>query len=376
MDGSGPTAKGPVARPGILKIRAHMIGAAPGRTDGDADPDRIYINSNESAFGPSPKAVAAANAAMGAAARYPETAPADLAAAIGRRFDLDPGRIVCGFGSDDLLARIARCYLAPGDELVYSANGYQKIPNYAHANDAVPVAAPDRDLTADADSLLSKVGPRTRIVMLANPDNPAGTHVDGDEVRRLHAGLPGHVLLVLDSAYAEFADADDYEDPARLAGEASNVVMTRTFSKVFGLAGLRIGWAYGAPGIVDVLGRVGITFPISVPARAAALAALADRAHFDHVLTETKRLRHWLSERLMKLGLTVYPSQTNFVLARFPGGPAAAQAAYEALAARGVVARRLAAAAFADCIRFTIGTEAEMMRTADSLAAHLGTDHD
>lgn len=352
-----------------------MIGAAPARPDVGPVPDRVYINSNESAFGPSPRAVAAANAAMAATARYPETAPADLAAAIGARFDLEPGRIVCGFGSDDLLARIARCYLAPGDELVYSANGYQKIPNYAHANDAVPVAAPDRDLTADVDGLLSKVGPRTRIVMLANPDNPAGTHVGGAEVRRLQAGLPDHVLLVLDSAYAEFADADDYEDPARLAGEAPNVVMTRTFSKVFGLAGLRIGWAYGAPGIVDALGRVGITFPISVPASAAALAALEDRAHFDHVLGETRRLRHWFSDRLRLLGITVYPSQTNFVLARFPGGAEEAKTAFQALEARGIVARRLAAAAFADCIRFTIGTDAEMMRTADSLAAHLGTTH-
>jgi histidinol-phosphate aminotransferase len=171
----------------------------------------VQIASNESVYGPGKAARAAAVEAIASTERYPEGAPEILAEAIGKRFKLDPSRICCGFGSDDLLARLARIYLQPDDELIYTVHGYPKVPNYAHANDAIPVAASDKNFTADVDSMLDCVTPRTRVVMLANPDNPTGTHVGSTDVRRLHAGLPSNVLLVLDSAYAEYVMADDYE---------------------------------------------------------------------------------------------------------------------------------------------------------------------
>jgi histidinol-phosphate aminotransferase len=303
--------------------------------------------------------------------RYPEGAPEQLAEAIGATFGLDPARIVCGHGSDDLLARLARAYLAPGDALLYSCHGYQKFPNYAHANDAEPIAAPDRDFRAEVESLLARVTPRTRVVMIANPDNPTGTYLSAAEVARLHAGLPENVLLVLDSAYAEYADADDYELPVRLVEESRNVVMTRTFSKAFGLAGMRLGWLYAAPEVADVVRRVGITFPISRPALAAGLAALADSAYLAQVQAANRDCRTWFSAHLSSLGLQCYRSQTNFVLAAFSDPTRSAAEADAFLQTRGVFARRMAASDFKDTIRFTLGREQEMRRTAEALSDFL-----
>lgn len=349
-------------RPGILNIRPHMI-AAPAPAAGPA----INIASNESAFGASPAAYRAAEAAVAGLARYAEDAPMQLAAALAETHGLDAERLVCGHGSDDILARLARGYLRSGDELIYSVNGYQKIPNYAHANDAVPVAAADRAFVADVDAILAAVTPRTRIVMIANPDNPTGALVTAGEVRRLRAGLPDEVLLVLDSAYAEYADSPDYERPDRLVEECDNVAMTRTFSKIYGLAGARVGWLYAAPAVADVVRRIGITFPLSGTSLAAALAALADGDHVARALEANRRLRTGFGDRLAALGLEVLPSQTNFLLVRFADPARPAEAADRYLLSRGIQARRFAAPAFADCIRFTIGLEAEMAATAAAL---------
>lgn len=350
---------------GALRIRPHML------MEGNNEAQKIEINiaSNENAFGPSPAAIAAGIDAMQSIERYSETAPAILAREIAIRFKLNADRIVCGFGSDDLLARIARAYLSAGDELIHSVNGYQKIPNYAFANNAEPVSAPDREFTVDVDAVLSRVTERTRIVMIANPDNPTGTYIAGKEVRRLHAGLPDDVLLVLDSAYLEYVAADDYDNPATLVDEADNVIMTRTFSKIFGLAGIRLGWAYAPDAVADILRRVGITFPISNPALASGLAALRDTNHAKHVYSENRRLGAWFAEALSEHGVIVHPSQTNFLLATFPDPSRSAQMAYAHLREHGIAARRLATPNFAECVRFTIGLESEMSRTADVLRA-------
>ena len=335
--------------------------------EAESDEKKVEINiaSNESAYGASPAAISAGIQALYSIERYSETASVQLAQGIAARFDLDADRIVCGFGSDDLLARIARAYLSPGDELIYSANGYQKIPNYAYANNAEAVAAPDRDFTADVDSILNCVTRNTRVVMIANPDNPTGSYLSGKEVRRLQAGLPDNVLLVLDSAYLEYVDAADYENPVRLVEEEQNVVMTRTFSKIFGLAGMRLGWVYAPAAIADILRRVGITFPVSSPGLSSGLAALQDTEHTAHVYRETGRIRRWFSEALSEYGVIVHPSQTNFVLATFPDPARTSQMAYDYLKENGIVARRLTTQNFSDCVRFTIGLEQEMLRTAD-----------
>ena len=343
-------------RPGVLDIVGHMADLP--NLDGVENPR--LLASNECALGPSPMAVEAARAAASRLDLYPEEEQDKLRTAIAGRFGLDPERIVCGHGSDDLLARVARAYLRPGDELVYSARGYQKIPKYALCESARPVPAPDRDLLADVDAILAAVGPRTRIVMLANPDNPSGCHLPGAEVRRLHAGLPDDVLLVLDSAYAEYARADDYEVPDRLVEKTQNVVMTRTFSKIFGLAGARLGWAYGPPPVIDVLGRVGVTFPVSAPSAAAGLAALEDRAFTEDVRGHNNRWLDRLPNELHALGLYVYPSETNFVLVRFDEPGKSAAHAYGALVARGIVPRCFTSRDFADHIRITIGPDEDL----------------
>jgi histidinol-phosphate aminotransferase len=329
------------------------------------------LSSNENAFGPSPRAVAAARASLSLPERYRESAAKELAEAIAERFGLDAGRIVVGHGSDDLLARLARAFLNAGSELVHSRNGYLKFPNYAHANDARPVPAADRCLRADVDGILACLTKRTRAVFLANPDNPSGSYLPGAEIRRLHAGLPERVLLVLDSAYAEYVDATDYEPPERLVDEAPNVAMTRTFSKIFGLAGLRLGWLYGPPLVADAVRRIGVTFPVSTPAVAAGSAALADRAHAQMVFASNGAIRRSFSEELCRLGLHVHPSQANFVLVRFDDEARPAAAAYKFLRATGIVTRRFASPAYNDHIRITLGPNRELSRAARGLAAFL-----
>lgn len=350
-----------------MNIHEHMIAAGAGRP-------AIRINSNESAFGASPHAHDAATAALREVSRYPDGGAERLAAAIAGAWSLDADRIACGNGSDDLLARLARAFLESGDELICSVNGYQKFPNYAHANDATPIRVADRDFVADVDAILAALTPRTRIVMIANPDNPTGSLLPASEVRRLHDALPGNVLLVLDSAYAEFARSPDFEMPDRLVEAFDNVVMTRTFSKVYGLAGARVGWIYGPPVVIDALKRIAITFPIGGASLAAAGAALEDRAHVDHVIAETLRLRGAFGDRLTALGLKVCPSETNFVLVRFPDPARSAVAADRFLQSRGILARRFGAPDFADCVRFTIGLDAEMNTTAAALAEFLAME--
>jgi histidinol-phosphate aminotransferase len=352
----------PKPRSGLLNIKSHMIAAAAGA----GRPVTIDLSSNESAYGPGTAAVEAGRAAMSAPERYNENAPLQLAAAIGRRFGLAADRIVTGHGSDDLLARLARAYLSPGSELVRSRNGYLKVPNYAYANDAVPVAAGDSAFRASVESMLACVTPKTKIVYVANPDNPSGTYLNAGEMRALQAALPCDVVLVVDAAYEEYVDAPDFLPAAQLVDEAENVVMTRTFSKIFGLAGLRIGWLYGPPEICDAVRRIGITFPVSGPALAAGMASLDDRSHTARVFEKNRGLRSWLSVELSGMGLKVYPSQGNFVLVEFPGEGDALRA-QTALRDEGIAVRRFAPKAFDSCIRITLGLEHEVERAADGL---------
>lgn len=341
---------------GIDNIKAHMLSPAAHIHV----PVSIALDSNESAFGPSQHAIEAARAAASNLERYLENPTAPLASALALRHGLNPAQIAVGNGSDDLLARLARIYLDPGCEMIRSRNGYLKTPNYAYANNAAPVAADDVEFTASVDAILACVSERTRMVYLANPENPAGTHLGGAEIRRLHEGLPDHVLLVLDCAYEEYVDADDYEAGHILAGEADNVVVTRTFSKIYGLAGARVGWMYGNAGIIDLVGRVGLTFPLASPSVAAVLAGLEDVHHVNHVFETNRRLRSEFSAAMARLGLKVYPSQTNFVLLEFPHGAGSAADCVDFLRRRGISTRRFASPAYADCMRVTIGYEADM----------------
>src|SRR5712671_1989607 len=233
----------PVPGPGILDISPYVGGES--QADGVARP--IRLASNESALGPSPKAVAAYKALAGEIHRYPDGGAHGLREALGRHHGLDPARIVCGAGSDELIALLLRGYAGPGTEVLYSRHGFLMYPIGAMSVGATPIAAPERALTGDVDALLERVTDRTRIVFIANPNNPTGTYLGADEMARLHSGLPSSVLLAIDAAYAEFVNRNDYQPGISLVDRAENVVMLRTFSKIYALAGLRLGWAYCPP---------------------------------------------------------------------------------------------------------------------------------
>src|SRR5271167_3253105 len=310
-------ATGPAPRPGILDIAPYVGGEA--TIAGVERP--IRLASNESALGPSPKAIAAYSALASEIHRYPEGSAEVLRQAIGQCHGLDPARIVCGAGSDELIALLLRCYAGPGDEVLYSRHGFLMYPIGALSVGATPVAAPERELTADVDALLAHVTPRTRMVFIANPNNPTGTYLGGGELARLHRGLPSSVVLAIDAAYAEFVNRNDYEAGAALVDQADNVVMLRTFSKIYALAGLRLGWAYCPPAVADVLDRVRGPFNVSTPALAAGVAAVEDTAALARARAHNDRWLPWFSERLAALGLPLTPSVGNFVLPRFPEEP-------------------------------------------------------
>ena len=241
------------------------------------------LSSNESPLGPSPKAVAAYQAAAARLQDYPDGDVTELRAAIGRAFGLDPARILCGAGSDDLLNLLAHAYLRDGDEVIYSAHGFLMYPIYALGHGAKPIAVPEKDYTADVDAMLAAVTPRTRIVFLANPNNPTGTYVPFDDIKRLQRKLPANVILVLDAAYAEYVQRNDYEAGIELVATCENVVMCRTYSKIHGLAAVRLGWMYGPAHIVDALNRVRNPFNVNTPAMKAGIAAIEDTAHVQNV---------------------------------------------------------------------------------------------
>ena len=362
MNRKTPTGRPIAPRPGILDIAPYEGGQSriAGRDTA------IKLSSNEGALGPSPKALAAFRAASESLSRYPDGGSTALREAIGARFGLDPARIVCGAGSDELLGLMARGYAGEGDEVLYTEHGFLIYPIAALAVGAVPVKVPETDLTADVDALIARAGNRTRLVYIANPNNPTGSYLDADALRRLRRGLPEGVILVIDAAYAEFVTADDYDAGVALVNENDNAVMTRTFSKIFGLGGLRIGWAYGPPHIVDVLNRLRMPFNVSTAAQAAGIAALADRAHQDTAARHNAAMRARMTETLRAAGITVPPSQGNFVLARF-SGEAEAAAADAFLKDCGIIVRRVAGYGLPESLRITVGRTEECDAVCDAL---------
>jgi histidinol-phosphate aminotransferase len=358
----------PVPRPGILDIAPYVGGEA--TIPGVERP--IRLASNESALGPSPKAVAAYAALAGEIHRYPEGSAQALRDAIGQHHGLDPGRIVCGAGSDELIALLLRCYAGHGDEVLYSRHGFLMYPIGALSVGATPVSARERALTADVDALLERVTPRTRIVFLANPNNPTGTYIGAAELTRLHAGLPPSVVLAIDAAYAEFVNRNDYEPGIGLVDRADNVVMLRTFSKIYALAGLRLGWAYCPPAIAEVLNRVRGPFNVSTPAAAAGLAAIEDTVSLQRARAHNDQWLPWFSERLAALGLPLTSSAANFVLPHFPDEPERnADAAFAFLRSHHILTRKMAAYGLPHHLRISIGTGEEMEQVAAVLGKFL-----
>jgi len=348
----------PQPQPGILGITPYKGGE--GAVPGVADVRKL--SSNESPLGPSPKAAAAYAALAKELHRYPDGASEALRLAIGKHHGLDPERIICGNGSDELIGLITAAFAGPGDEVVYSRHGFLMYPIAAMAHGAKPVVAAEKDLTADVDALLAAVTPKTKIVFLANPNNPTGTYLPTTEVKRLRAGLPAHVLLVIDAAYAEYVTRNDYSAGVELVEASANTVMTRTFSKIYGLAALRIGWMYAPANVVDIVNRTRGPFNVNAAAQVAAIAALADVAHVDAARTHNDIWLPKLIDGVRALGLGATQSVGNFILVRFGKAPKDAAAADAFLRKRGLILRGMTAYGLGDSLRLTIGTEEENLR--------------
>ena len=343
----------PLPKAGILDISPYV----PGRSA--AKGTKIYkLSSNESPFGASAEALAAYASKGASLALYPDGSAMALREAIAVRYGLNAASIVCGAGSDELLQLLAHAYLGPGDEAVYSQYGFLVYPIAISSNGAKAVVVPEVNHRASVDEMLKCVNPRTKMVFLANPNNPTGTYLPFNEVKRLHEGLPKTTLLVLDAAYAEYVRRNDYESGLELVATSDNVVMTRTFSKIYGLAGLRLGWAYCPAHVADVLNRIRGPFNVSSAAMAAGVAAIGDQKFVEIAVTHNEKWLALLTSQIEALGPKVTPSVGNFLLIHFaPGGKKTAAMADEFLNDRGIILRRMEAYGLPHCLRLTVGDE-------------------
>jgi histidinol-phosphate aminotransferase len=363
--------RGPIPRQGILDIAPYVPGtsALPGAAEA------IKLSSNETPFGPSPAAVEAYLAAASRLSRYPDGSARALREELARFYGLDAERIVCGSGSDELLNLLAQAYLGPGDKAIYSEHGFLVYRIAILARGATPVVAPETDLTANVDAILACVTPATRMVFIANPNNPTGTYLSFDEVKRLRAALPDEALLVLDAAYAEYVRRNDYEAGIELVATTHNTVMTRTFSKIYGLASLRLGWAYCPGAVADALNRIRGPFNVTGPSIAAGVAALKDQAHVQCSAEHNEVWRARMAEAFSRIGLGVTPSAANFLLLHFPkGNGKSAPEADRFLHERRIILRRVEEYGLPGALRMTVGTEAENLAVLEALTAFMGAN--
>ncbi|WP_164658531.1 histidinol-phosphate transaminase [Tropicibacter sp. Alg240-R139] len=347
-------------QPGIMDIALYQGGAAHVKGVENV----IKLSSNENPFGPSPKAIEAVRDSAADLHRYPNTDHGPLRAAIGAQHGLDPERIICGVGSDEVLQFVVQCYAGVADEVIYTEHGFSMYPILARAAGAVPVQVSEKDRMVDVDAILGSCNDRTRVVFLTNPGNPTSTMIPETEVMRLAAGLPDHVILVVDGAYTEYVDG--FDGGAAVVDAHDNVIMTRTFSKIYGLGGMRVGWGYAPKSIIDVLNRVRQPFNLSATALAAAEAAVRDQGYVEHCQSENTRLRGWLADELAKLGVLSDASHTNFILARF-ADQAEADACDAHFQQQGLIVRRVAGYNLPTALRITVGDEAACRRVVRAI---------
>jgi histidinol-phosphate aminotransferase len=344
----------PMPRPGVLDIAPYV----PGKSSAPGVAKVFKLSANETPLGPSPKAVEAFRNCALHLEDYPDGSSRVLREAIGKSFGLDPDRIVCGAGSDEILNFLGHAFLGEGDEAIMTEHGFLVYPIATTANGAKCVVVPEKDFTANVDAILAAVTPRTRIVWVANPNNPTGTYLPFDEIKRLQRSLPPNVLLVIDAAYAEYVSRNDYEAGLELVATTENTVMCRTFSKIHGLASLRVGWMYAPAHVIDAINRIRGPFNVSTPAMLAAAASLADTANLEHARAHNEQWRGWLTEEIGKLGLKVTPSVANFVLIHFAQEKGrTADEADAFLTKRGLVLRGLKNYKLPHALRLTVGTE-------------------
>jgi histidinol-phosphate aminotransferase len=352
-------------QPGILDIalyqggQSHIAGVA----------NVVKLSSNENPFGASDRTKEAFQRAVHSLHRYPSTDHVGLRQAIADVYGLDARRVICGAGSDEIITFLCQAYAGPGDEVVHTEHGFLMYAISARAVGATPVSVPERERTTDVDAILAACNERTRLVFLANPNNPTGTMIGQGEISRLASGLPPQALLVLDGAYAEYVAG--YDGGAALVDGRDNVVMTRTFSKIFGLGGLRIGWGYGPAHVIDVLNRVRGPFNLSTAALEAAEAAVRDQDWVAKCRGENTRMRAWLAETLAEFGVPSDTSTANFILARFQS-EAEAAACDQFLKERGLIVRQVASYGLPHCLRITVGDESSCRRVAHAIGQFKG----
>jgi histidinol-phosphate aminotransferase len=343
----------PQPHAGILAVDPYV----PGKSKAPGVLGPIYkLSSNETPLGPSPRAIAAFHATGEALAAYPDGSATLLREAIGRCHGLDPARIVCGAGSDEILFLLASIYCEPGGEGIFTKHGFLLYRTAILAAEGIPVTVAERDLTVDIDAILAAVTDRTRIVYIANPNNPTGTFVAASEIKRLADALPPRVLLVLDEAYAEYATQAEYGSGFALVHDRENIVVTRTFSKIYGLASLRLGWCYAPAAIADAMNRVRSPFNVNDPALHAGIAAVEDQAHIAAAVVHNTHWRDRLTVEIEALGFPVTRSAANFILIHLRD-PAEAEAANDFLIQRGLILRLVKAYALPACLRLSVGTE-------------------
>lgn len=352
-------------QPGIMDIALYQSGAS--HVDGQTNV--LKLSANENPLGPSDAAKEAFSRAVHTLNRYPNTDHASLRTAIGEVWNLNPEQIICGVGSDEIIHFLCQAYAGPGDEVIHTEHGFAMYSISARAAGATPVEVPERDRVTDVDAILAACTPATKLVFIANPNNPTGTMIAPGEVRRLAEGLPEGAILVLDGAYAEYVEA--FDAGAALIASRDNVFMTRSFSKIYGLGGLRVGWGYGPQAIIDVLNRIRGPFNLSTAALATAEAAVRDVAYIEKCRVENARWRDWLASALAEMGVRSDTSTANFVLARF-ADTAEAEACDAHLRAEGIIVRRVAGYNLPNCLRITVGDESACRRVAHAVGQFKG----
>lgn len=359
----------PQPNPGVLDIAMYV----PGKSRVPAGVKLHKLSANESPLGSSPDAIEAAKLVAGGMNDYPDGDATELRETIAKVHGLNTENIICGAGSDEILSLLAYSYLSAGDEAIYSRHGFLMYRIAILAAGAKPVVASETDCHANVDAILTSVTDKTKIVFLANPNNPTGTYIPINEVRRLQAGLPKSCILVLDAAYAEYVRSNDYEAGIELVSSNQNVIMTRTFSKIYGLAALRVGWAYGPSEIIGTLNRVRSPFNVNASACAAGVAAMKDRSFIDQSIAHNETWLVKLTEGLADLGLSVTPSVCNFLLIHFPLEPGKTAAeADQFLTQRGFVLRAVTGYGFPNALRLSIGTEEANLGVLAALKEFLG----
>ena len=344
-------------QPGIDQITLYESGLA--NIDGQSNV--VKLSSNENPSGPSDAAMAAFRRTSFDLHRYPSSDHGSLRQAIGSVFDLDPKRIICGVGSDEVLGMIAHAYVGPEDDVIFTEHGFALYRNWALATGARPVEVREQNRVTDVDAILDACSENTKLIFIANPNNPTGTMISEAEITHLADHMPKHALLVLDGAYADYVEG--YDGGSKLAESRHNVLMTRTFSKLYGLGGMRVGWGYGPKNIIDNLNRIRGPFNLSAAALATAEAAVLDRAYVKKCRDENNRLRAWLAEALAKHGVPSDTSLTNFILARFPSQEEA-EDCDDFLKSEGLIVRRVGGYNLPTCLRITVGDERACRRVA------------